>query len=310
MGNSSSTSVLRTHASTPCTSTFSETRHPLSVSPFKLSTFVSITKTSSKTSSSTPSAARTEEYCSWDWESDTFSCSSWTLTFHVPTPFTVPTPTLTPSLTGGYETSETSPSFPDYTCTDLLCINSVLSEYEFSMCPITATTDYGFPTETWSWPESSTSDASPASHTSCDLFRSEDCSRYTIEPTTTEPTDGAPTIIWPTETSSDCDSEVTSSTSTDYCGDGSDCWTSIAFTIPESEPTPYGAITKHSYSYRRSSTRRTSTSTTSDCDFWDFDCTPAATGEVTTQGPNPDPGRHHTTSTPHPLPRQSAEAKK
>ncbi|KAJ8129568.1 hypothetical protein O1611_g4057 [Lasiodiplodia mahajangana] len=215
------------------------------------STFVSITRTSSKTSSHTSSeTVRTEEYCTWDWDSDTFSCSSWALTVDTPTPYTITTPT------GGYETSEATPTsslaFPDYTCTDLLCIVSVVSEYGFALCEATSTTDYGSPTVTWPWAESSTTAEPSTTSTSCDLFDFEDCSSFTTEPmpipTPFWPTDEWPTIIWPTpttdtelspaETSSDCEAEATASTSAGYCDD--DCYTSIDFTIiPEGPPTPY-----------------------------------------------------------------------
>ncbi|KAI1130619.1 hypothetical protein F5Y10DRAFT_289032 [Nemania abortiva] len=351
MGNiPSTTSALPTHTTTPCTSTASESSRHFSVSPFMhSSTFVSITKASSKTSSYTSAPTiRTEEYCTWDWEGETFSCSSWALTLDTPTPLTIQTPTITlnpfstfgpssltfetPTITltpatitptGGYETSEasfsTSLAFPYYSCTDLLCIESVLSEYGFDLCEATSTTDYGLPTVTWPWAESSTTDESPSTTTSCDLFDWEDCPE-----TTAEPTETWPTIIWPTptpeteqsptETSSDCDSLVTASTSTDYCEDDIECYTSIDFTVPEAPPTPYATITRlspsPSYSYRRSSTRRTSTSTTSECDFWDEDCIPDATGEFTTLAATPDPGRHHTASTTRPVPRQSDEVPK
>ncbi|KAI0102508.1 hypothetical protein GGR51DRAFT_573984 [Nemania sp. FL0031] len=326
MGNIPSTASIEpahTHTSTPCTETYSETSRHFSVSPFKYSsTFVSITRTSPKTSSHTSSSTiRTEEYCTWDADSETFSCSSWTLTVDTPTPFTLATPT------GGYETSEASTTssleFPDYTCTDLLCIVSVVSDYGFALCEATSTTDYESPTVTWPWAHSSTTDESSATSASCDLFDWEDCSSTAPEPTLTLtpflPTDEWPTIIWPTttetelspaETSSDCDSEETASTSTDYC-DIFDCFTSIDFTVPpEGPPTPYATITKSAYSYRGSSTRRTSTSTTSECDFWDLDCTSDGAGEFTTLAQNPDQGRHHTASTTLHIPRQSDGAAK
>ncbi|KAI1162770.1 hypothetical protein F5B18DRAFT_652384 [Nemania serpens] len=301
MGNvPSSSSVSLTHTSTPCTSTFSETRRHFSVSPFTYSTFVSITKTSTKSSSHTSSPTRTGEYCSWDWENETPSCTTWTSTVDIPTPFTVPTPT------GAYPTSEVSPLFPQYTCTDLLCIDSVVSEYGYALCLATSTTDFEFPTETWSWPVESTTDELPGVTPTCDpLFDWDDCPGPTVEPTGTWITDEWPTEswptptwdtdLWPTETSSDCDSSVASSLTIKP---------SVHFTIAESRPTPYATISKYSYSYH---TARTSKSSTSDCDFWDDDCISDGTGEYTTWVWSSDPWHDHTVSTTIDFPRQTAE---
>ncbi|KAI0487175.1 hypothetical protein F4859DRAFT_510958 [Xylaria cf. heliscus] len=320
---SSSPSALPTHTSTHSTSALSVPHRSFSVSPFEYSSFISVTKTSSKSYSYGPSPTRTGEYCTWDFEEDTSSCSSWTLTVDIPTPFTVPTPT------GGYETPEASLSFPFYSCTDFLCIDSVVSEYGYSLC-LSTPTPFGVPTETWSWPEDTSTYAWPTTTSTCDLLLDcqgtgfppwesvtdtwswpEDSSTYawptitsTCDPepdcegtgypnTETWPTDEWPTPswdteLWPTETSSDCD-------------------TPIIFTVPESLPTTSTTNTKHSYSYRSGSTRRTRTSTTSDCDFWDDDCTPVATAKHTTWDWDPDPRSDHTTIS-HPL--QTAEAKK
>ncbi|KAI0458277.1 hypothetical protein F5B21DRAFT_519469 [Xylaria acuta] len=295
MGNLSSTpSALPTHTSAHSTSVLSEPHRSFSVSPFGYSTFVSITKESSKSSSHGPSPTRTGEYCTWDWERHTSSCSSWTLTVDIPTPFTVPTPP------GGYETSEVSLSFPYYTCTDFLCIDSVVSKYGYSLCLPTPTTPFGLPTETWPWPEEPSTNASPTITPTCDpILDWKNCPGPTYGPsdslTDTWPTDEWPTPswdtdLWPTETSSDCDTHTIPTT-------------------PEGPPTASTTITKHSYSYRSGSTRRTSTSTTSDCDFWDDDCIPVPTAKHTTWEWDPDPWSDHTVSTTISFPRQTAEAK-
>ncbi|TGJ80887.1 hypothetical protein E0Z10_g7889 [Xylaria hypoxylon] len=312
MGNNSSVpSALPTptHTSTHSSHTFSSPHRSISVSPLKPSTFVSITKASSKSSSHGPSLTRTDEYCTWDWEKETSSCSLLTFTADVPNPFTIPTPT------GGYETSEASFSFPHYTCTDLICIDSVASDYGYSLCLATSPTDFWPPAETWSWSEASTTDEWETITPTCDpVFDWENCPgptpKYSDSLSEVWPT---LTWDWPTETSSDCDtteSSVKSSTSAENCEFDVDCWTSVHYTIQKSRHTPSATITKHSYSYRSTSTKRTSTSTTSDCDFWDEDCTPAPTGEPTTWEWNPDPWTGHTVSTKVPSPRQSAEAKK
>ncbi|KAI0860917.1 hypothetical protein F4860DRAFT_181448 [Xylaria cubensis] len=280
MGNLPSTpSALPTHTSAHSTSALREPHHSFSVSPFAYSTFVSITKASSKSSSYGPSSTRTGEYCTWDWGRDTSSCSSWTFTVH-PTPFTVPIPT------GGYETtSDVSEYFPYYTCTDFLCIDSVVSEYGFSLCLPTSTTPFGLPTETWPWPDETSTDVWLTSTPTCDPELDwEYCPGPTSEPSSSL------TYGWPTETSSDCD-------------------TPIVFTIPEGPSTTSATVTKHSYSYHGGSTRRTTTSTTSDCDFWDDDCTPVATGKQTTWEWGSDPWSGHTVSTTVSFPRQTAEAK-
>ncbi|KAI1757519.1 hypothetical protein F4782DRAFT_478892 [Xylaria castorea] len=294
MGNIPSTpGALPTHTSSHTTSALSEPHRSFTVSPFAYSTFVSVTKASSKSSSYGPSPTRTGEYCTWDWEEGTSSCSSWTLTVDIPTPFTVPLPT------GGYETSEVSLSFPYYTCTDFLCIDSVVSKYGYSLCLPTPTTPFGLPTETYPWPEESSTLVWPTITPTCDpVLDWEYCPGPTSEPsdslTDTWPTDEWPTTswdtdLWPTETSSDCD-------------------TPIVFTIPEGPPTA-STVTKHSYSYRSGSTRRTTTSTTSDCDFWVDDCTPVATAKHTTWEWDPDPWSDHTVSTTVSFPRQTAEVK-
>ncbi|KAI1738253.1 hypothetical protein F4680DRAFT_467472 [Xylaria scruposa] len=295
MGNIPSTpSALPTHTPAHSTSTLSEPHRSFSVSPFAYSTFVSVTKTSSKGSPYGPSSTRTGEYCTWDWGRDTSSCSSWTFTVDTPTPFTVPIPT------GGYETSEISDYFPYYTCTDFLCIDSVVSKYGYSLCLPTSTTPFELPTETWPWPEETSTYAWPTITATCDpeldwQYCQGSGSELSGSPTDTWPTDEWPTssgdtYAWPTETSSDCD-------------------TPIVFTIPEGPPTASATVTKHSYSYHSGSTRRTTTSATSDCDFWDDDCTPAATAKYTTWEWGSDPWSGHTVSTTVSFPRQTAEAK-
>ncbi|KAI8954676.1 hypothetical protein F4801DRAFT_532606 [Xylaria longipes] len=291
MGNISSTpGALPTHTSAHSASTLSEPHRSFSVSPFEYNTFVSITKASSKSPSHGPSPTSTGKHCTWDFEADTSSCSSWTSTVDTLTPFTVPTPT------GGYETGETSLPFPYFTCTDFLCIDSVVSKYGYSLCFPTPAT---LPTETWPWPNEPSTDGWPTITPTCDpVLDWEFCPGPTSEPleslTDTWPTDEWPTAswdtdLWPTETSSDCD-------------------TSVIFTIPEGPPTASATITKHSYSYRSGSTRRASTSSTSDCDFWDDDCSPVASVKGTTWW-DPDPWSDHTVSTTISSPRHTAEAK-
>ncbi|KAI0554874.1 hypothetical protein F4679DRAFT_240600 [Xylaria curta] len=294
MGNIPSTqSALPTHTPAHSTSTLSEPHRSLPVSPFAYSTFVSVTKASSKGSPYGPSSTRTGEYCTWDWGRDTSSCSSWTFTVDIPTPFTVPVPT------GRYETSDISDYFPYYTCTDFLCIDSVVSKYGYSLCLPTSTTPFGLPTETWPWPEETSTYAWPTITPTCDPELDwEYCPDPTSEssgsltdtwPTDEWPTSSWETYLWPTETSSDCDP--------------------IVFTIPEGPPTASATMSKHSYSYHSGSTRRTTTSTTSDCDFWDDDCTPVATAKHTTWEWGSDPWSGHTVSTTVSFPRQTAEAK-
>ncbi|KAI3318924.1 hypothetical protein HD806DRAFT_510402 [Xylariaceae sp. AK1471] len=287
MGNASSVaSALSTHTLTYSTPLLSETRRSFSVTPFEHSTFVSVTKSSSKSSSYGPSPTRTGEHCTWDYESDSLSCSFWSWSVDVPTAFSVPAPT------GGYETSEASYSFTqaEYTCTDFICINSVASSYGYSLC--VPTSEFGFPTETYTWPDNSyTTEDWPVTTPTCDpVFDWEECPWTSLESsildsfTAVWPTETWDTDIWPTETTPDCDtiaSTAVSGPNTVDCGFDIDCWTSLDFTIPESWPTPFATITKHSYSYHTTSIRRTSTSITSDCDFWDDDCTPAATSEPT-----------------------------
>ncbi|KAI1112522.1 hypothetical protein F5Y14DRAFT_265596 [Nemania sp. NC0429] len=302
MGNvSSSSSDLATPTSTTsCTSTLSETRRHFSVSPFTYSTFVSITRTSStKTSSHTSASTRTGEYCTWDWDDESTACTSWTFTVDIPTPFTVPTPT------GAYGTTEVSPLFPQYTCTDLLCINSVASEYGYALCFDTSTTDFATPTETWPWPpEDTTTYESPESTLTCDPLFDWDCPSSSVEPTYTWLTGSWPTPtwdtdLWPTETSSDRDSLSGSSLTIEP---------SVDFTVPESRPTPYATISKHTYSYHTARTSKSSTkSSTSDCGFWDDDCVSDDTGDYSTLVWSSDPWRGHTVSTTIDLPRQSAE---
>ncbi|KAI1427754.1 hypothetical protein F5Y12DRAFT_792065 [Xylaria sp. FL1777] len=299
MGNTNSTpsaltahTHLSTHTSTYSFSVPIETHHSFSVSPFEHSTLISITKASSQGFPHGPSATHTEEYCSWDWERDTSSCTLYTFTVDTPTPFTFPTPT------GRYGTSEASFSFPHYTCTDFLCIDSVASDYGFSLCLATTITDFGPPVETLSWPEESTTYELPTATLTCDpVLDWKDCPGPTIEPSDTF------TVEWPTETS-DYDGtgfSTTSSLSAENCEYGVDCWTHVHPTIRESRPTPSATTTTHSYSYRSTSistsTRRTTTSTTTDCDFWSDDCTLSALGEHTTWEWDPDPWSGHTVST-------------
>ncbi|KAJ2988601.1 hypothetical protein NUW58_g3888 [Xylaria curta] len=227
MGNISSTpGALATHTPTPGTHALSETRPSFSIPPFEPSTFV--TKTASHSSRGGLSPTRTGEYCSWDWERDTTSCSSWVYTVDVPTPFTLPTPP------GGYGTSESSLGFPYYTCTDFLCIDSVVSKYGFSLCFPTATPPFGLPTETETWrsTEDSTPYAVPTTTSACDpVFDWENCPGPTSEPLYSIPD----TWTWPTdeppETSSDCDSSVAPAPTED-CDFGVECYTSVRFTIP------------------------------------------------------------------------------
>ncbi|KAI0437845.1 hypothetical protein F4803DRAFT_570360 [Xylaria telfairii] len=290
MGNIYSTpSALPTPTSAHSTSAI-EPHRSFSVSPFGYSTFVSVTRASSISSSYRPSPTRTGEYCTWDWEADTVSCSSWSFTVDIPTPFTVPIPT------GGYETSEASWAFPYYTCTAFLCIDSVVSKYGYSICLPTPTTPFGIPTETWPWPEESTTYWVSAITPTCDPVFGCQGSVTIVSDSLTDawatdewPTTSWDTHLWPTETS-DCDTPAT-------------------FTIPDGPPTASTMTTKHSYSYRSGSTRRTTStaSTVSDCDLWDDDC--VATAKHTTWDWDPDPWSDHTVSTTISSPRRTAEAK-
>ncbi|KAI0427885.1 hypothetical protein F5Y09DRAFT_344226 [Xylaria sp. FL1042] len=323
MGNNNSTpspspspthlSVTSTHTSSLSTETHRS--FSFSVSPFEHSTLVSITKASPTSSSHVYSSIRTTEYCTWNWEQETESCTLRTITA-TPTPFTLPTPT------GRYGTSETSFSFPYYTCTDFLCIDSVASQYGFSLCLATTFTNFGPPVET--------TDKFPTATLTCDPDLDwEGCPGPTIAPpdsTTDEWTEVWPTLTWhyPTETSSDYDvtrSSTTSSLSAEECEYGIGCFTSLHYTSKESRQTPPAptitsptSSSKHSYSYRStstSSTKRTTTSTTSDCDPWWDDCTPALPTEPTTWEWDPDPWSGHTVSTTiRHIPRESADTEK
>ncbi|KAI0965865.1 hypothetical protein F4678DRAFT_484701 [Xylaria arbuscula] len=323
MGNNHSTpSALPTptHLSTSHTSSLSvQTRHSFTVSPFEPSSFVSISKTSSEPHG--PASTGPREYCTWDWELDTISCTFGAYTVPTPTPHPLPTPT------GRYGTSEVSFSFPSFTCTDLLCIDSVASKYGFSLCLATSlTTNFGRPTPTLSWPEESTTDDSPTTTLTCDpVLDWKDCPGPTLGITdsiTDSITDEWPTVVWPTqssdystETSSDYDSTDTStpsSFSTEDCEYGFDCFTSTQYTIEESRQTPPATTTtKYSYSYDGATTKRSTTSTTSECDFWWDDCTPDVPLEPTTWEWGPDPWSDHTVSTTiTPRPHKTASGKK
>ncbi|KAI0412052.1 hypothetical protein F5X98DRAFT_380132 [Xylaria grammica] len=306
MGNNSSAPVALpapTHTFTPSFFTISEPHRSLSVSPLEPNTLVSVTKTSSHGVSST----QTEEHCFWDWDKETTTCFP-TITADVPTP-------LTP--TGGYETSEASFTFPiySYTCTDLYCVESVASKYGYSLCLPTSTTKLWPPAETWSSYDASTTDKSETTSTTCGPFNWDDCPVPTPDPSS--PTDDWPTITWdwPPETTSDCDTtdtSTTSSSSTEDCGFDIDCWTSIHYnTVKRSRLSSSTTSSKHSYSYRSTSTstKSTRTSTISECDFWDEDCTPSATPELTTWGWSTRPWSGRPVSTKVPLPHQSTEAK-
>jgi hypothetical protein len=332
----SASSALHAHVNTSAIHipTSSVAHIPFSVSPFKFSSFVSFTKDPSTIYHHTPVPTNTAEHCIWDWEQGATTCSSWTPTNIGPTSYSLPT--------GGYETTETSSSYPYYyTCTDFLCVDSVVSLYGFSLCPATSTTTpFGHATLPWTWTEQPTatiaSETSSSCHPLLDWSSCPPSTTYTADPwltdefptssstssifswqtltsdvysfptttstthrwdTSTRKTYSWPTTTWtihswPTKTStsklssstSDCDSSTTSS---------------IDYTIPDTEPTGYGTTTstKHTYSYRRSSTRRTSTSTTSDCDFWDLDCFTTDSGELTTLAEDPDSWRPHRTPT-------------
>ncbi|KAI1350444.1 hypothetical protein F5Y01DRAFT_315835 [Xylaria sp. FL0043] len=310
MGNNNSTpsalpptTHLSTYTSTHSSSLSTEAHHSFSVSPFEHSTLVSITKASSTSSSHVSSSIRTTEYCTWDWELETTSCTLRTITAPTPTPFTLPTPT------GQYGTSEASFSFHHYTCTDLLCIDSVASQYGFSLCAATTFTNFGPPAETSTWPKSSTTHKLLTTAPTCDPELDWDCPGPTVMPTLTL------TLHHSTETSSDYDetrSPTISSTSTEDCEYGVGCFTPLHHTSTESHhatTTTTTSSTKHSYSYHSTSTKRTTTSTTSECDFlWD-DCTPALPTEPTTWEWDPDPWSGHTVSTTiSPVPRESVDA--
>ncbi|KAI0530366.1 hypothetical protein GGR58DRAFT_239779 [Xylaria digitata] len=289
MGNSSSAPsslASPTHTSTYSSTTSSEPHRSFSVSPLEPSTFVSITKAFPQTSHG-PSSIYTEEYCTWDWEEETSSCSLLTFTVDTPIPFSVPTPT------GGYETSEASLSFPHYTCTDLICIDSVASNYGYSLCLATAT-PLPWPPIATSLPEVSTTDMSATITPTCDSGFDWDCpSPGSAFPSTT---DEWPTITWdwPPETTSDCDTTDSSSTADcEFSINGrSSLRSSIRYTIPRI--TPSKSTTKHSYSYTPTSTRRTRTSATTECAFWDDDCPPDITWV-------------HTASPKTPIQRRSSE---
>ncbi|KAI1292971.1 hypothetical protein F5Y03DRAFT_388107 [Xylaria venustula] len=324
MGNSNSTpSALPTptHLSNSYTSSLSaQTSHSFTVSPLEPSSFVSTIKTSSKIFPHGPGSTGPREYCTWDWELDTISCTFWTITVPTPTPRPLPTPT------GRYGTSEVNFSFPSFTCTDLLCIDSVASKYGFSLCLATSlTTNFGRPTPTISWPDESTTYESPTPTLTCDpVLDWKNCPSPTLE-VTDSITDEWPTVVWPTqssdyptETSSDYDvteTSTTSSPSTEDCEYGFDCFTSTQYTVEDSRQTPSATTsTKHSYSYRSATTKRSTTSTTSttsECDFWWDDCTPDVPLEPTTWEWGPDPWSDHTVSTTiTPGPHKTASEKK
>ena len=341
MGNSNSTPnapSAPTHLAT-FTSSHSllesiETHHTFSVSPFDHSTFVSVTKayTTSSPYKSTPT--RTGEYCSWDWKEETSYCTTWSFTVDVPTPFTFPTP----APTGGYETSEVSFSSFGYTCTDLLCIDSVASKYGFSLCLATATPT----TKTLSWPQEFTTNDWPTIAPTCDPELDWWCVSPTSEFSTLTddwPTGVLPTLTleWPTARATSSDYEETetpstSSTTTESCEYANDCLTPVRRTSSRTTST-----SKHSYSYRSTtsstSARHATTSTTSECDFWFEDCTPGVPIDPTTSTTSecypwfedctpaatieptiwdsPDSWSGHTSSTTiKPRPHWSAETKK
>ncbi|GAP90689.1 hypothetical protein SAMD00023353_5200110 [Rosellinia necatrix] len=304
MGNASSTSsALHTHTTNHTTLSPTENHRSLSITPFDASTLVSITRTYSRSSSHGPSI-QTDEFCSWDWEVLTSTCTTSTFTVDVPTPVS------TPTRTRAYETSEASYSFPFYTCTDFLCIDSVVSDYGYSLCIPTSTSSYESLTETWRLTEKYSTDVWVTVTPTCDpVFGWKYCSSLTSESTGVitdawptdswstddEPPTGRPTTtrISPADTSPNCDSSTASDSSTD---DFTEPWTSRSVT------------TKHSYSYHGSSTRQASTSTTSECDFWDDDCTPTVTGRYTSQKWEPTTWSRDPIVTTVRHPRQSAGA--
>lgn len=306
MGNAHSrTSALATPSLNHSTSASSADRKSFSVTPFEPSTLVSITRApSSSHSSRGSSVTRTEEHCTWDWEEETSSCSSWVLTVDG-----VSTPSTTPTLTGGYETSTTSFSFPYYTCTDFLCINSVVSDYGYALCLATTTSsDLAFPTTTHSWlsPTETTTERWPTITPTCDpLIDWEDCPTSSSETfsdlsTVAWPTSTRATDLWPTETSSDCDTSATSSSRT------------VDFTIPEGLSTRSSTTSKESYTYTSSSssTRRTRTPTASACDFLFDDCITTVTGRYSSQEWDPTPRLGRTAATTAHIPRHSNDARK
>ncbi|KAI2631209.1 hypothetical protein GGS21DRAFT_544592 [Xylaria nigripes] len=322
MGNITSiASVKPTHTfnhihsySTPL---FSETSRTFSVSTFEPSTFVSITKGPTRSFSSESPLTRTGEYCSWNWESDTSSCSSWTYTIDATTSFTTSTPP------GGYETSAVSFTFPDYTCTNFACINSVASFYGFSLCMATPTTSSGFPTIVTPsrTEETYTSNTQPTFSLTCDPILDWRNCPGTISETWYTSTESWPTISWstttsettswPTQTTPDCEeTETAASTSsvTPACGFETDCQHTLDSAIPASLVTSILTPTKNTYSYHSGDdTRPSSTSTLSDCDFWDEDCMPAAAAGPTNW--DPDSWSTHTITMTVPFPLHSDEAK-
>lgn len=292
MGNAhSTTSALATPSANHSTSAFSAARKSFSVTPFEPSTLVSITRSSSSHSSRGSSITRTGEHCTWDWERETSSCSSWVFTVDVSTPLTTPTPT------GGYETSTTSFSFPYYTCTDFFCINSVVSDYGYALCLATTSSDLPLPTRTHSRlsPTETTTERWPTITPTCDpLVDWEDCPTPTSEAFSNSPTDARPTET----SSSDYDTSTTSSSRT------------VDFTIPEGLSTRSSTTSKESYTYTSSSTRRARTSTISACDFFDDDCIPTVTGRYSSHDWDPTPRLGHTAATTLHIPRQSEDAEK
>ncbi|KAK5630171.1 hypothetical protein RRF57_005886 [Xylaria bambusicola] len=335
MGNSNSTPSVpsaTTHLSIPASAHSSpesiEPHRTFSVSPFEHSTFISVTKLSSKSYSHGSQSTRTGEYCTWDWKKESSSCTVWTFTVDAPTPFTFPTPT------GGYETSEvsfSSFSSSQYTCTDFLCIDSVASQFGFSLCLETAT-----PTiRTLSWPQEFTTDDWPTVAPTCDPELDWNCpsstseildsTTFTDEWPTIWPTIEPPptlTLELPTETSSDYEetsSPTTLSTTTTSCEYANDCLPPIHHTTIR-ETSSLTTTTKHSYSYPSTSThtssKRTTALITSECDslfddctstgtrrtttsecLWFEDCTPTVTAEPTTWAWDPVPWSGYTIST-------------
>jgi len=304
-----------------------ETRRSITVTPFEPPTFTSVTSPFPQTSSkdeSSPVPTRTIAHCTWDWEGDTSSCTSWTQT---PDIYTLSTP---PNPTGAYETSaETSYTFTQaaYTCTDFVCIGSVASSYGYSLCLPTLTTTskhlslpivtLPFPSESESESTSKTTSRDYLTQTvTCDTeFDWDDC---TI-------TSFGTSDSWPTETTtstststSDCDttstsssksSKTKSSTESEDCMFGDECYTSFQLTIPETLPTRSATTTtKSSLTYETGSARRTSkTTTTSECDFWDRDCIPTPTRRHSTWDWD-DPWSGHTVRTTIHGSRQTPEA--
>jgi hypothetical protein len=300
-----------------------ETQRSITVTPFEPAASTSVASLLSQTSSNdenSPVPTRTIAHCTWGWEGDASSCTSWTQTPDIYTLSTASNPT------GAYETpAETSYTFTQvaYTCTDFVCIGSVASSYGYSLCLPTPTTKskhlslpiltLSFPSESefWSTPKTASQNYITQTVNTCDAeFGWDDC-------TTTSFGVSGPLSTETTTSTSDCDTTSTlsksskskTSTETDDCVFGDECYTSLQLTIPESLPTSSTTTTKSSFTYETGSARRTSktTTTTSECDFWDRDCIPTPTRRHSTWDWD-DPWSGHTVRTTIHGSRQTPDA--